>query len=68
MYSILGFRVPITSVRARGEGAEGSKGTQRGAKGGEGSEGGQRGAKRGEGERRGAKGSKGEQSVFYTRF
>ena len=60
-YCILGFRVPTTSVGARGERAKRSKGSkaycllgfreqrgqreQRGVKGGEGSEGERRGAK-----------------------
>ena len=44
-YSILGFRVPTTSVRARGEGAKGAKGPKGERRGVKGSEQGRRGAK-----------------------
>ena len=61
VYSILGCRVPTTSVGARGEGGKGEQRGVKGSKGGKGEQRGLRGAK-------GAKGSEGERSVFYTRL
>ena len=72
-YCILGFRVPTTSVGARGQGAKGSEAysilgfrvptTSVGAWGE-----GAKGSKRGQREAKGSEGSKGEQSAYYTRF